>query len=82
MTILEKLSDRGGFVYEAILLVLNNTGTKDVPALQWELFKCGVYVKKPLLMQALAVMKEKNLISKNEKKADVESTPAAIQPQA
>lgn len=82
MTILEKLSDRNSFIFEAILLVLNNTTSKEtpvlsVPKLQWKLFECGVYVKKPLLLQAIAVMKDKGLIGKpnEEKKA-----PTIIQP--
>lgn len=81
MTIIEKLSDRGSFIYEAILLVLNNNVDKEHPnmsigRLQWILFQCGVYIKKPLLMQALSVMREKGLVGKPDEK----KTPTIIQP--
>lgn len=77
MTIIEKLSDRGGFIYEAITLLLVNMGNMDQKKLQFELFRSGVYIKKPLLVEALKVMKEKNLISKPEPKIQ---TPKIIVP--
>lgn len=79
MTIIEKLSDRNSFIFEAILLVLNNVGNLSLPKLQWELFKCGVYVKKPLLTQAIVVMREKGLIGKPDEKKDI-PPPAIVQP--
>lgn len=74
MTILEKLSDRNNFIYEAIKLVLVNKGNLSAKQLQWELFQCGVYVKGPLLKQALSVMDEKGLLSKP-KEAETKEEP-------
>lgn len=67
MTIINKLSDRGNFIYEAIALVLQNAGNMDMKSLQYKLFECGVYVKKPLLSEAMKVMLDKGLLTKPEK---------------
>lgn len=64
MTIIQKLSDRDGFIYEAIKLVLVNGGPMNHQKLQWILFQAGVYIKQPLLIEAMKTMKEKGLISK------------------
>lgn len=68
MTILEKLSDRNSFIFEAIKLILVNQGNMDLKRLQWELFQCGVYVRKDLLKQAVSVMNEKGLLTKPDAK--------------
>lgn len=62
MTILQKTSDRDGFIYEAILIVLRNTGPIPDQKLQFILLSCGILVKKPLLEEALKVMKEKGIL--------------------
>lgn len=62
MTIIEKLSDRNGFIYEAILLVIKNNPAMNKKQLQYKLFECGVYLKAPLMMQALSVLYEKKLL--------------------
>lgn len=62
MTILQKLSDRDGFIYEVIRVILMNTGPIPDSKLQFILLSCGVYVKKPLLEEALKVMKEKGIL--------------------
>lgn len=64
MTIINRLSDCDGFIYDAIALILVNLGNMDMKRLQFELFKCGVYIKKPLLQEAVKTMDEKGLISK------------------
>lgn len=68
MTIIKKLSDRDGFIYEAISLCLVNMGNLNLQRLQWALFQSGVYIKKPLLEKAIEEMKEKGLIGKPEPK--------------
>lgn len=56
MTILKKLTDRDSFIYEVIkIIIVNNKGIQ-MPALQMKLLECGVYVKKPLLQEALETM--------------------------
>lgn len=69
MTVIEKLSDRGGFVFEAIRLILYNKGTMKTPKLQWELFERGVFVKEALLKQAISVMKENRMLKLEEKES-------------
>jgi len=64
MTIIQKLSDRDGFIYDAIKMILVNVGPMPVPRLQFELFKCGVYIKMPLLAEAMKTMQEKGLLTK------------------
>lgn len=64
MTIIKKLSDRENFIFEAITLLLVNLGNMDQKRLQFELFRSGVYIKKPLLSEALKVMKENGQIGK------------------
>lgn len=64
MTIIQKLSDRDGFIYEAISLCLVNMGNLNLQRLQWQLFQAGVYIKKPLLEQAIKEMTEKGLVGK------------------
>lgn len=62
MTILQKASDRDGFIYEVIKCILVNVGPMDAKRLQFQLLVCGVWVKKPLLEEILLKMKEKHLI--------------------
>jgi len=64
MTIIQKLSDRDGFIYEAIKMILVNMGPMPVARIQFELFKCGVYIKHPLLIEAMKSMDEKGLLTK------------------
>jgi hypothetical protein len=65
MTVIEKLSDRHNFIFDALKMVMVNVRENDKPKmmsvqeLQWRLFQCGVYIKGPLLQQAIAVMKER-----------------------
>jgi hypothetical protein len=68
MTIIQKLSDRDSFIYEAIKMVLVNLGAMPVHKLQWELFKCGIYIKAPLLAEAMKTMQEKGLLTRPEPK--------------
>jgi len=75
MTVIQKLSDRENLIFEAITLILVNAGNMDVKKLQWKLFECGIYAKKPLLVQALTVMKEKGLISKPNESKDEKTNP-------
>lgn len=63
MTILQKLSDRDGFIYDAIKIIINNNPNIQLPKIQYKLLECGVYVKKPLLEEALKTMIEKKLLS-------------------
>jgi hypothetical protein len=59
MKVIEKLSDSGGFLVEAIRCVLINTpGEMSIEVLQWKLFNLGVFVKPQLLAQAVAVLTE------------------------
>lgn len=74
MTVVEKLSDRGNLIFEAIKLLLVNEGPMPYYKLQYRLFCCGIYIKKELLLQAMSVMKEKGLLVKpNEEKASKEN---------
>lgn len=66
MTILKKLSDRDSFIYEAILIVLKNTGPIPDIKLQFILLSCGVLVKKPLLEEALKKMKAEGILKESE----------------
>lgn len=77
MSVIEKLSDRNGLVFEAIKMVLVNAGNMNIQRLQWELFKCGIYIKQPLLLQAMAVMKEKNTISRIDEKKETSEAPGS-----
>lgn len=67
MTIIQKLSDRDGFIYEVIKIILVNAGPMDMKRLQYQLLTCGVYVKKDLLTEALKTMNEKGLLTKPDK---------------
>lgn len=80
MTIIQKLSDRDGFIFEAIKLVLVNGGPMDHQKIQWILFQSGVYIKRPLLIEAMKTMKEKGLISKQEEAIVPVKTPKIIVP--
>lgn len=62
MTILKKLSDRDSFIYEAILIILRNTGPIPDQRLQFLLLNCGVLVRKPLLEEALKKMKDEGIL--------------------
>jgi hypothetical protein len=77
MSIIEKLSDRNGLIYEAITMIMVHTGPASPPKLQWELFKCGIYIKQPLLLQAMSVMKEKGMIGRPDEKETSSETPAS-----
>jgi len=69
MSIIEKLSDRGGFIYEVIMVTLKNNPPMNKAKLQYELLKCGVYIKAPLLEAAINTLIEKKLLPPpNEKK--------------
>lgn len=72
MTIIKKLSDRENFIYEVIQVILVNAGPMDSKRLQFLLLTCGVYVKKPLLEEALKTMKEKGLLTKPQPKPKIE----------
>lgn len=63
MTILQKLSDRDGFIFEVIKIIVINNKNIQLGQLQYKLLECGVYVKKPLLEEALKTMIEKKLLS-------------------
>jgi hypothetical protein len=63
MTILQKLSDRNSFIYEVIKVILTNTGPLTNAKLQFVLLSCGVYVKKPLLEEALEHLKKEGMLS-------------------
>jgi hypothetical protein len=63
MTILQKLSDRDGFIFEVIKIIINNNANITLGPLQYKLLECGVYVKKPLLEEALKTMIEKKLLT-------------------
>jgi len=73
MTIIEKLSDRGGFIYEAILIIVKNNPPMKMSQLQYELLKCGVYIKAQLLQEAIEIMNRKKLLI-NEKKDSTKET--------
>jgi len=79
MTILQKLSDRDGFIYDVIKCILVNAGPMDMKKLQFVLLTCGVYVKKDLLEQALKTMNEKGLLTKPQPKPKIE-LPKIIMP--
>lgn len=81
MTIIQKLSDRDSFIYEAISLCLVNMGNLNLQRLQWQLFQAGVYIKKPLLEKAIEEMKAKGLVGKPEpKKIATPTLPKIIMP--
>lgn len=63
MTILQKLSDRDGFIYDVIKIIVINNKNIQLQGLQYKLLECGVYVKKPLLEEALKTMIDKGLLS-------------------
>lgn len=71
MTVIEKLSDRHGFIFPCIKMILLNKGMMQLPKLQWELFQCGIFVTDTLLKQAIAVMYEKGEILKPKPKDEV-----------
>lgn len=63
MTILQKLSDRDGFIFDVIKIIVINNKDIQLPGIQYKLLECGVYVKKPLLEEALKTMIEKKLLT-------------------
>lgn len=63
MTILQKTSDRDGFIFEVIKIIVNNNKNIQLPGIQYKLLECGVYVKKPLLEEALQTMIDKKLLT-------------------
>jgi hypothetical protein len=79
MTILQKLSDRDGFIYEVIKIIVVNNKNIQLPQLQYKLLECGVYVRRPLLEEALKTMIEKKLLSPSEPKPKI-VTPKIITP--
>lgn len=80
MTIIQKLSDRGSFIYEAISLCVVNSPNKSLRPnqIQWALFQAGVYIKQPLLDQALKEMREKGIMGKPEPKVVTPAKPKII----
>lgn len=64
MTVIEKLSDRNGLIFQAIRLVLVNEGEMNLLQLQYKLFQVGIYISDAMLKQAMSVMKEKGLVGK------------------
>lgn len=69
MTVIEKLSDRNGLIFNAIKLILVNE-VQDVKKdglnakqLQYKLFQAGIYIDGPKLAQALSVMNEKGQLT-------------------
>jgi hypothetical protein len=79
MTIIQKLSDRDSLIYEAIKMVLVNMEPMPLQKIQWELFKCGVYIKAPLLAEAMKTMQEKGLLTRPEPKPKI-ALPKIIMP--
>lgn len=79
MTILQKPSDRAGFIFEVIKCILVNDGPMDQKRLQRILLNCGVYVKKDLLSEILKTMNEKGLLAKPQPKPKIE-LPKIIMP--
>jgi hypothetical protein len=67
MTVIQKLSDRESLIMEVVPVILLNMGHMDVNKLQWELLNRGIYIRKPLLRQAVSAMLEKGVLSKPEK---------------
>lgn len=64
MTILQKASDRDGFIYEVIKCILVNDGPMDLKRLQRILLDSGVWVKRDLLTEIVKTMNEKGLVGK------------------
>lgn len=64
MTILNRLSDRDGFIYDVISIIVKSDGNLSMLKLQRALLSCGVYVKKPLLEEAVKTMMDKGLLTK------------------
>ena len=71
MTILQKLSDHDGFIYDVIKIIVINNKNIQVPQLQYKLLECGVYVKKPLLEEALKTMLDKGLLKPSEPQSPI-----------
>lgn len=63
MTILKSLSDRDGFIFEVIRIIVNNNKDIQLAGIQYKLLECGVYVKKTLLEEAIKTMIEKKLLT-------------------
>lgn len=80
MTILQKASDRDGFIYEVIKCILVNDGPMDIKRLQRILLNCGVWVKKDLLTEVVKTMNEKGLVGKPEPKLATPVKPKIIIP--
>lgn len=83
MTVIDKLSDRNGLIFNAISLIIDNEENKtlNIPRLQWRLFQYGIYIDFERLKQAVSVMIEKKIIKtalKDDKVADhaIPKTPA------
>lgn len=79
MTVIDKLSDRGGLIINAILLILVNEGNMPIKKLQWRLFNCGIFITEERLRQAVSVMIEKKIIKtapKDELEKPVQETAA------
>ena len=79
MTILQKASDRDGFIYDVIKIILINDGPMDMKRLQRILLNCGIYVKKDLLTEVMKTMNEKGLLTKPTEKPKIE-LPKIIMP--
>lgn len=77
MTVIQKLSDRESLIFEVVPVILINLGNMDINRLQWELLNRGIYIRKPLLKQAVSVMLEKGLLSKPDKNEVVQENTKA-----
>lgn len=75
MTYIQKLSDRDNLIFDAISIILVNMGNMNGKQLRWELFNRGIFIQPKLLEQAVAVMKEKKLITKPEAKPETNAEP-------
>lgn len=79
MTIIQKLSDRGGFILDVIRIILTQKGMMKTPQLQFELLQCGIYIPMPMLKQAISVMIENKILQKPNETVP-EQTQASVQP--
>jgi hypothetical protein len=73
MTVIEKLSDRNGLIFNAIKIILVNEGNLSAKELQYKLFLSGIYIDGSKLKQALSVMSEKGLLTKPNETVSEES---------
>lgn len=81
MTIINKLNDRGGFIFDVIRIIVVNKGKMTVDKLQLELLQCGVYIQKELLRDALSRLIEKKILSRPNETVQQQSE-ASVQSQS